>query len=184
MARQQQDRGLCASSRWGSAHRGEIEARPPQTATNHRPASCSPSSSWWNILATGAPRIDICRGGVSHLSSNSSAGPLFAPVCAHRRAEVVSAPKKQRRCACSGRRRPLHEDERTLGRIEGLATSSATAVIRPLDKYRFAVPQSRVCSTTTMMGSKTPVGGSSLSEEDGPLFPLCARSPAGARPRP
>jgi hypothetical protein len=44
--------------------RSNKKALPPSNTAYHRPLSCPPSPSWWNILATGALRSFFRRGDI------------------------------------------------------------------------------------------------------------------------
>jgi hypothetical protein len=63
----------------GYAHISAKRDAPGSNTAYHRPASCSPSLSWWNILATGAQPTSIIRGNTSHLSPNSPGSASLLP---------------------------------------------------------------------------------------------------------
>jgi hypothetical protein len=73
------------------AHISAKKEAPGSDTAYHRPASCPPSPSWWNILATGAQRDFVVRGNGITPVAELARQPLSSPCCSLLGATIISA---------------------------------------------------------------------------------------------
>jgi hypothetical protein len=93
--------GASRSRRGRATGSGESLAR--SDTAYHRPLSCSPSPSWWNILATGAQPTSIVRGNGITPVAELAGQELSSPVRRH--SQRLSPPRTTgalHSCRCRG----------------------------------------------------------------------------------